>query len=193
MKFKIFKPFVCITGVIAMLLLQGCDKELESLFGFGAVENNATVRQVDIDVNVPIQSSSLKYFDYCITYTDNEGIEYRDTVRNASPDNDVLLWRKGFVYKSLPILCKCETILVPKVSKDSEVSFSYVIPKPYIFSRVIFNSHSYTPVLGPEIEGVETVKIDNMRIGTFLSAYGSFYVSTCSVKEEYDGISCSSY
>ena len=175
--------------MIALLLFQGCDKELESLFGFGS----ATVRQVDMDVIVPIHSSSLKYFDYCITYADNEGTEYRDTVRNASPENEIFCWRKNFSYKSLPVVCKCETILVPKVSKDSEVSFSYVIPKPYLFSRVIFNSHSYAPSVSPEIGGLAVMKIDNIRIGTFMSAYGSYFVSTCSVKEEYDGISCSSY
>ncbi len=176
-----------------LLLLQGCDKEPESLLGLGAAENSATVRQVDIDVIVPIHSSSLKYFDYCITYTDNEGIEYRDTVRTASPENDVLLWKKDFVYKSLPILCKCETILIPKVSRDSVVSFSYVIPKPYLFSRIIFNSHSYGPNVSPEIGGLNVVKVEDIRIDTFMSAYGSYFVSACSIKEEYDGISCSSY
>ena len=63
MKFKIFKPFVCITSVIALLLLSGCDKELESLLGLGAVENGTTVKQVDMVLVVPVHPSSLEYFD----------------------------------------------------------------------------------------------------------------------------------
>lgn len=59
------------------LLLQGCDKETEptSGLGLGDVENNTTVKQIDMTVMVPIHPSSLKYFDYCITYTDNTETE----------------------------------------------------------------------------------------------------------------------
>lgn len=102
-------------------------------------------------VIVPIHPSSLEYFDYCISYSDNTGEEYRDTVRNAFPDI------------------------------------------AYIFSRVIFNSHSYDSNVRPEIEGLEIVKFDDIRMGTFMSAYGSTFISGCSVKEDYDGISCMSY
>lgn len=175
--------------MIALLLFQGCDKEQESLFGFAS---STAVKQVDMAVIVPIHPSSLEYFDYCISYSDNTGEEYRDTVRNAFPDIDNY-WRKNFAYKSLPVVCRCEVSLIPKVSRDAVVSFSYVIPKPYLFSRVIFNSHSYAPSVSPEIGGLAVMKIDNIRIGTFMSEYGSYFVSTCSVKEEYDGISCSSY
>ena len=215
MKSKIFNPFVYAIGLIALLLLQGCDKELESLLGLGAVENGTTVKQVDMVVVVPVHPSSLEYFDYCIIYSDNTGVENRDTIvgnvggiivddwnvpdyanntapSKASPDNDIY-WTKTFSYKSLPVVCRCETRLVPKVPKNTEVSFSYIIPKPYIFSRVIFNSHSYDSNVRPEIEGLEVVKIENMEVGTFMSAYGTYFVSACSVKEEYDGISCSSY
>ena len=213
MKTKIFNTFLCITSMIALLLLQGCDEGL--WLGFGAVRNSASVKQVDMAVIVPVHPSSLKYFDYCISYTDNTGIEYRDTIvgnnggiyvddwnvpeytnntapSKASPDNDIYC-KKNFSYKSLPVVCRCEIRLVPKVPRDSAVSFSYIIPKPYIFSRVIFNAHSYDSNVRPEIEGLEVMKIENMKIGTFMSAYGSDFVTTCSVKEEYDGISCSSY
>ena len=189
MKSKIFNPFVYAIGLIALLLLQGCDKELESLFGF---VSSTTVKQVDMAVIVPIHPSSLEYFDYCISYSDNTGEEYRDTVRNAFPDIDTY-WKKNFAYKSLPVVCRCEVSLIPKVSRDAVVSFSYTAPKPYIFSRVIFNSHSYDSNVRPEIEGLEVVKIENMEVGTFMSAYGSTFISGCSVKEDYDGISCMSY
>ena len=49
-----------------------------------------------------------------------------------------------------------------KVSRDAVVSFSYTVPKPYIFSRVIFNSHSYSQIARPEIEGLEVVKFDDI-------------------------------
>ena len=91
------------------------------------------------------------------------------------------------------MVCRCEIILVPKVSRDSEVPFSYIIPNPYIFSRVIFDPHSYDPSVSPEIGGLEVVKFDDIRIESFMSAYGSYFVSTCSVKEEYGEISCSYY
>ena len=33
----------------------------------------------------------------------------------------------------------------------------------------------------------------HLQVGTFMSAYGSTFISGCSVKEDYDGISCMSY
>ena len=82
--------------------------------------------------------------------------------------------------------------MVPKVSRDSIVSFSYTIPKPYIFSRVIFDSHSYTPQMGnSEIEGVEILKLDSITIGNFLSVYGDWFCSFCRVEGDYDGVSVS--
>ena len=68
-KSRIFNPFIYALGIVALLLLQGCDKELESLLGLGAAENSATVRQVDMVVVVPVHPSSLEYFDYCIIYS----------------------------------------------------------------------------------------------------------------------------
>ena len=57
MKSKIFNPFVYAIGLIALLLLQGCGKELESLFGF---VSSTTVKQVDMAVIVPIHPSLLE-------------------------------------------------------------------------------------------------------------------------------------
>ena len=157
------------------------------------VENSATVKQVDITVIVPTHTSSLKYFDYCICYSDNTGEEYCDTISNALPDKDIY-WRKTFAYKSLPVVCRCEVSLVPRVSRDSIVSFSYIIPKPYIISSVIFNSHStYDPIESPDIERFEVMEFEETRIGSFLSISGSYFCSTFYVKESYDGISYSFY
>lgn len=179
-------------------------------------EIGATVKQVDIDVVVPIHPSSLEYFDYCIVYSDNNGKENRDTivadyggiyvedwnlpeytnntVTTKSSLDDYICWRKNFVYKSLPVVCRCEVTLVPKVSRDSVVSFSYIVPKPFIFSHVIFDSDStYDPIERSDIEGIEVIKFADIRIGSFMSAYGTYFVSTYRVKEEYGGISSSSY
>ncbi len=176
--------------MITLLLLQGCGKEVGPVYGSAG----STVKQVDITVLVPVHPSSLEYFDYCIFYSDNTGKEYRDTVRNGLSGEDVIYWRMTFAYKTLPVVCRCETVLVPKVPSDSVVSFSYVIPKPYIFSHVSFNSHSTSnPGDGQDIVGSEVLKIDDISIGSFMSAYGSFFVSTCRVRDTDDGISCSSY
>lgn len=172
-----------------------------------ANSNSTAAKQVDMKVVIPVHPSSLKYFDYIICYSDNTGEEYRDTLSERRLSDNIgqvhrdiirkeklqdvdIYYTKNFCYKRLPVICRCEVTLVPKVSRDSVVSFSYTTPKPYIFSRVIFSSHSYTPQMGnADIEGVEILKLDNIRIGTFLSAYGSWFCSTCSVKKDSDGIS----
>ena len=159
------------------------------------IPNSEEVKQVDIKVVIPVHPSSLKYFDYNIIYSDNTGEEYRDTIREGQiQDGADIYYVKNLVYKKLPLICRCEVTLVPKVSRDSVVSFSYTIPKPSIFSRVIFNSHSYTPETGSnDIEGVEVLNLDEIRIGTFLSTYGSWFCSTCSVKKDYDGVNINFY
>lgn len=199
---------------MACCLYQGCQEEPEIsdigeivVDGEGngngnsnnsnGIPNSADVKQVDIKVVIPAHPSSLKYFDYNIIYSDNTGEEYRDTIREGQMldgSRADIYYVKSFAYKSLPLICRCEVELVPKVSRDSVVSFSYTIPKPYIFSRVIFDSHSYTPETGSsDIEGVEVLNLDEIRIGTFLSTYGSWFCSTCSVKKDYDGVSTSFY
>ena len=248
MKSRKFEPIVYIVGLIALFLLPGCDKENEQDPEIPPTNGDIPVKQVDMKVVIPIHPSSLEYFDYMVSYTDNSGEEYCDTIAErkggltvddwifdyvgrytdnsgeeycdtiaerkggitvedwmdqeyealrdksrASQDCDIY-YVKNFAYKELPVACRCEVTMVPKVSRDSIVSFSYTIPKPYIFSRVIFDSHSYTPQMGNnEIEGTEILKFDSIRIGTFLSAYGTWFCSTCSVKSDYDGISASFY
>lgn len=189
MNIKAFYPFACAIGMITLLLLQGCDKETEPQLEFGAVENGEEVKQIDMTVLVPIHPSSLEYFDYYISYSDNTGEEYRDTVRSVLPDNEIF-WIRNFSYKSPYVIFRCETTLVPKVSRDSVVSFSFIIPKPYIFPRVIYKSSSTSGSVNRlDMEALEIQKYDNIRIGSFMSTYGSYFSSTCSVKDSYDGIS----
>ena len=214
MKSKKFEPIVYIVGLIALFLLPGCDKENEQDPEIPPTNGDIPVKQVDMKVVIPIHPSSLKYFDYMVSYTDNSGEEYCDTIAErkggltvedwivqeyeaprdksrASQDCDIY-YVKNFAYKELPVACRCEVTMVPKVSRDSIVSFSYTIPKPYIFSRVIYASHSYTPQMGnSEIEGVEILKLDSITIGNFLSVYGDWFCSVCNVKGDYDGISVS--
>ena len=134
--------------------------------------------------------------DYGGIYVEDWNLpEYtNNTAPTKSSLDDYICWRKNFVYKSLPVVCRCEVTLVPKVSRDSVVSFSYIVPKPFIFSHVIFDSDStYDPIERSDIEGIEVIKFADIRIGSFMSAYGTYFVSTYRVKEEYGGISSSSY
>lgn len=214
MKSKKFEPIVYIVGLMALFLLPGCDKENEQDPEIPPTNGDIPVKQVDMKVVIPIHPSSLEYFDYMVCYTDNSGEEYCDTIAErkggltvedwiaqeyeaprdksrASQDCDIY-YEKKFTYKELPVACKCEVTMVPKVSRDSTVSFSYTIPKPYIFSRVIYASHSYTPQMGNgEIEGVKILKLDSITIGNFLSVYGNWFCSFCSVEGDYDGVSVS--
>ena len=214
MKSKKFEPIVYIVGLIALFLLPGCDKENEQDPEIPPTNGDMPVKQVDMKVVIPIHPSSLKYFDYMVSYTDNSGEEYCDTIAErkggltvedwivqeyeaprdksrASQDCDIY-YVKNFSYKALSVACRCEVTMVPKVSRDSIVSFSYTIPKPYIFSRVIYASDSYTQQMGSsEIEGVKILKLDSITIGNFLSVYGNWFCSTCRVKGDYDGVSVS--
>ncbi len=209
MKSREFEPILYIVGMMALFLLQGCDKENEQEPGI-LLTNEIPVMQVDMRVVIPVHPSSLKYFDYVVCYTDNTGEEYRDTIQETqggltvddwmdheydfansrdSQDTDIL-YTKNYCYKTLPVMCKCEVNLLPKVSRDSVVSFCYTIPKPYIFSGVIFNSHSYTPQLeSTDVGGITTIKLDPISIDTFMSAYGTRFCSSCIVRSDYDGIS----
>ena len=209
MKIMKFKAIIWMAGLMACSLLMGCEEDpaiegpiaIDDINGNGlgngtsnGTTNSSNVKQVDIKV-VPIHPSSLKYFDYNIIYSDNAGVEYRDTVREGKILEDSrtgTYYVKSFAYKSVPVVCRCEVTMMPKVSRDSVVSFSYITPKPFIFSRVIFDSHSYTPETGnANIEEVTVINIDNARIGDFLSTYGSWFYSTCYVKANYDGVSTS--
>ena len=190
MRNRIINTLVCVTGMVALSLLQGCDKGIEQGIEFGGVENSAKVKQVDMTVAVPIHPSSFEYFDYSISYTDNDGKEYLYTVSSASSDKDIYFWTMNFAYKLLPVSCRCEVTLVPKVPGDTVVSFSFVNPKPYIYSHVAYNPNSYGPLEWTGIEGLGVLRIDDMSIDSFLSAYGSTFISVCQVKESYDSIDC---
>lgn len=194
MKSKIFNPFVCTIGMMALLLLQGCDiigDIIKDQPGFGSPAK--MVKQVDMAVLVPIHPSSLEYFDYFVTYSDNSGVEYCDTVRKSDNGIRVFCWMRTFSYDTLPVICRCEVTLCPKVSRDSVVSFSYVVPKPCIFSSVQFSSAARSQDKLIDIERLDVLRLDSVRIGAFMSAYGSSFSSTCTVKQDYEGISCNFY
>lgn len=197
MKKFIYIPFFSIISLIAVLPLQGCDWDWDSEPETLGSVYNATAKQVDMTVIIPIHPSSLKYLDYVINYTDNMGAEHRDTVQESTSEmsfDEDFYYTKRYSYTSLPVVCNCEVTLIPKVSRESRVSFAFINPKPYIFNRVIFNSHSTTPQISEEdMRGVDIIKIDDIELGTFLSAYGSYFHSVCAVKIEYDGIQCTFY
>ncbi len=206
-----FKAILWVAGLMACSLFQGCQEEPE-ISDISEISDNANgndngasngngnsnstaVRQVDMTVITPVHPSSLKYFDYNICYTDNNGTEYRDTIQEGIlPDaqGPYIYHKRTFQYRSLPVICRCEVEMVPKVSADLVVSFSYIVPKPYIYPRILFNSTRPSETETNDPEGIKVQRID-MSIGTFLSTYGSRFISTCSVKEDNPGISTTFY
>lgn len=134
------------------------------------------MKQVDITIVIPVHSSSLDYFDYCLRYTDNVGREYRDTIRNsnvaATSLEEVTCHTKTFSYRDLPVACTAMVELMPKVSGDTKATFSYIVPKPYIYPTITSGSQSFSPT----VEGLDII-IDSISIDEFLSFYGTRFSS----------------
>lgn len=186
MKVRIFKPFAYIIGLMVVLLPQGCSKEDETGPSLGgAYRGGVPVKQIDVTAYIPIHPSSLEYFDYSVCFTDNTGEEYRYNIRNTTEESTL----RTFHYTSLPVVCRCEVELIPKVPENFVVSFFYFDPKPYLFPEIHFDSHSEPQqVETPYIEDPEVQRIDDMSIAEFLASYGSLSSSTCALSGAYDGI-----
>ena len=146
-----------------------------------------TSRQVDITEIIPIHSTSLKYFDYAVQYTDNTGREHRDTVREgASLSGDCFM--RTFSYDRYFVACTAIVDLVPRVPVHELASFTFIKPKTYLLpigpKDVDISSHP---------EWFENIPVESMQIEEFLSTYGRVFSSSCSIFETYDGPEIDTY
>lgn len=149
---------------------------------------DSAARQVDITEIVPIHSSSLKYFDFAIRYMDNTGREQRDTVREgASLSRDCFM--RTFSYTEYAVACNAVVELIPQVPVDEVVSFTFIIPKPFLIPLI--QSSSKRGAASTEdfnSKWYEEISIDSIPMDEFLTKYGRIFTSSCQVLEDYDGI-----
>lgn len=183
--------FAWSAALIPLLLLHACEKDSPSVRG--AMPPARAVKQVDMTVFIPLHRSSLDYFDYCLRYTDNVGREYRDTIRNsnvaATSLDEVTCHTKTFSYRDLPVACTAMVELMPKVSGDTKATFSFIVPKPYIYPTILWSgSQSFSPTIeGLHING-SVIEIDSISIDEFLSFYGTRFSSH--LRLNVDGSGC---
>lgn len=195
-----YKSFLIIVGVLSTLLLCSCESN-------PAVDSSPSVKQIDITVMVPVESTSLEYFDYVVRYSDNNSLIQIDTIRKENGGIVVEDWQDGgsyeitlaecrtgldnhncyvktYSYTSLPVSTNVTVELTPKYSKDSVVSFSFITPKPYIYPNVYFSEPSIPKgSINRTLHGINVLRIDSMTICKFLSIYGETFTSCCQVKE----------
>ncbi len=195
-----YKSNLIIVGVLSMLLFGSC--EINPM-----VDSSPSVKQIDMTVMVPVESTSLEYFDYVVRYSDDNGLIQVDTIRKENGGIVVEDWENGglfevyltkcrtgfdnhncyvktYSYTSLPISTSVTVELIPKFSKDSVVSFSFITPKPYIYPNVYFSESSIPKEsINRTLDGINVLRIDSMTIGKFLSIYGDTFTSCCQVKE----------
>ena len=148
-----------------------------------------SVLSVDITEAVVIHPSSLKYFDYVISYMDNTGQQYVDTVSDASSLIGSYIFNKTYCYSRLPLACTSRVELVPKVPRTEVVSFTFIEPKPYLYSNV-YSSDSGIPDNSGDLETGRygEIPVESMTIGDFLLTYGNSFITTCIVRNNPEGI-----
>ena len=196
------KFLLMMTGIICLLMLGSCEEDSQNLVG----------KHVDMTLVVPVHPTSLKYFDFCVKYNDNQGAERQDTIqgsyggitvddwdyvdieitlaparRVASKNTDCLV--KTYSYDTMPVTCTAVVEMIPKKEVTTVKDFYFYIPKPYIISSV-HNSTKQTE-LGEAVEHtmgvIESIKIDSMSVSSFQSLYGTTFMSRCGVYEAGDG------
>ena len=190
------------TGIICLLMLGSCEEDSQNLVG----------KHVDMTLVVPVHPTSLKYFDFCVKYNDNQGAERQDTIqgsyggitvddwdyvdieitlaparRVASKSTDCLV--KTYSYDTMPVTCTAVVEMIPKKEVTTVKDFYFYIPKPYIISSV--HNSTKQPELGEAVEHtmgvIESIKIDSMSVSSFQSLYGTTFMSRCGVYEAGDG------
>lgn len=195
-----YKSFLIIVGVLSTLLLCSCESNPTE-------DSSPSVKQIDMTVMVPVESTSLEYFDYIVRYSDNNGLVQVDTIRTENSGIVVEDWQDGgsyeitlaecrtgldnhdcyvktYSYTSLPVSTNVTVELTSKYSKDSVVSFSFITPKPYIYPNVYFSESSIPKgSINQTLHGINVLRIDSMTICKFLSIYGETFTSCCQVKE----------
>lgn len=196
------KFLLMMTGIICLLMLGSCEEDSQNLVG----------KHVDMTLVVPVHPTSLKYFDFCVKYNDNQGAERQDTIqgsyggitvddwdyvdieitlaparRVASKSTDCLV--KTYSYDTMPVTCTAVVEMIPKKEVTTVKDFYFYIPKPYIISSV--HNSTKQPELGEAVEHtmgvIESIKIDSMSVSSFQSLYGTTFMSRCGVYEAGDG------
>lgn len=175
----------------ALFIFSGCnDVKITEDYIFNSV------KQVDIKLVVPIDDSSLEYFDFIIEYYDNNGITQKvrvtkegviDEFNSKTPLSEGNYYIKNYAYDKIPVSCVAKVKLEPKCDMDDIVSFSYYNPKPYFFSRIVFSNYSTSAkefAFDPNKIG-ERITITDMSVEDFLSKYGREFISHYQVKNEY--------
>lgn len=196
------KFLLMMTGIICLLMLGSCEEDSQNLVG----------KHVDMTLVVPVHPTSLKYFDFCVKYNDNQGAERQDTIqesnggitvddwdyvdieitlaparRVASKNTDCFV--KTYSYDTVPVTCTAVVEMIPKKDVTTVKDFYFYIPKPYIISSV--HNSTEQPELGEAVEHtmgvIESIKIDSMSVSSFQSLYGTTFMSRCGVYEAGDG------
>ena len=196
------KFLLMMTGVICLLMLGSCEEDSQNLVG----------KHVDMTLVVPVHPTSLKYFDFCVKYNDNQGGVHSDTIqesnggitvddwdyvdieitlaparRVASKNTDCFV--KTYSYDTVPVTCTAVVEMIPKKDVTTVRDFYFYIPKPYIFPSVY--NFKEQQAIGEGMEqtmgNMESIKIDSMSVSSFQSLYGTTFMSRCGVYEAGDG------
>lgn len=196
------KFLLMMTGIICLLMLGSCEEDSQNLVG----------KHVDMTLVVPVHPTSLKYFDFCVKYNDNQGAERQDTIqgsyggitvddwdyvdieitlaparRVASKSTDCLV--KTYSYDTMPVTCTAVVEMIPKKEVTTVRDFYFYIPKPYIFPSVY--NFKEQQAIGEGMEqtmgNMESIKIDSMSVSSFQSLYGTTFMSRCGVYGAGDG------
>lgn len=189
------KYFLLMATAICILLLGSCNDDDDAISDFESV----SAKQVDMTVVVPIHPSSLEYFDYVIRYDDNQGVENKDTIQEASDEtfakgrakkaslvNDCYI--RTFSYDNMHVSCVTSVEMIPKADYEILDSFSFYIPKPYIFPIVRNSTKSDIDWNFNGLpEGVESIWIDSMLLSDFLTTYGTLFSSQCVINNDMVG------
>lgn len=185
------KRFYLFFFLAGLFVFSGC-----KYFNIDDADIFNSVRQVDIKVVVPIDDSSLEYFDFIIEYYDNNGKTQKvkvtkegviDESNSKTPLSEGNYYIKNYAYDKIPVSCTAKVKLEPKCDMSDIVSFSYYNPKPYFFSRIVFSNYSTSAkefAFNPNKIG-ERITITDMSVEDFLSKYGREFISHYQVINEY--------
>lgn len=175
--FKSMKKYLRAIALSGLLLMASCTDNWN---------DPNSVKGIDITESIPIHGSTLKYFEYVVTYQDNNDFKDVDIIRDAaSPARDCFV--KTYRYNEYPVSCMATVELVPKVPETDVVSFTFIIPKPYLYVNIHSSSNDVTYDGDAQLpENYEEFHIQSMEIGEFLSTYGNTFISCCSVRDNLD-------
>ena len=183
------KILLLMANAICTFLLGSCETDEDDV-----LTGVPHAKQVDMTVIIPINPSSLEYFDYVIHYYDNRGVENRDTIQGSSNGITVEGWAaanainnndfyvKTFSYDNMFVTCTATVELIPK--RDTVGPFSFYTPKPYIYPNV-YDSPSLdsTEIINMLTNTIETISIDRMDFESFKSTFGTTFSSHCGLYE----------